>query len=185
MGSESGPYNFLFHVSDEYNRLFMHNYNFTATQSVRLGIMIGSFVIWGILVYVWVKDVIAQLQFYTLTLWLIAISSLSCSAGREVVEKKLIHKLKEEKLKDGSIQPEQVSEVDLPLDEKSTLWRFSLIMYTMASTLVVANPIIFLIFRQDMFMGEVCKFYELAPHHNQSDFDAENSQQICLGYVTA
>lgn len=51
--------NFLFHVSDDYNRLYRHNFNFKATQVLRLFNLIGSFAIWCILLYVWVKAIFA------------------------------------------------------------------------------------------------------------------------------
>jgi len=95
--------NFLFHVSDDYNRLHRHNFNFKCTQTIRLINMIASFFLWCILLYVWVKAVFAQLQFYILTLWLISSTKLAWSAGREVVEKKMVERLRDEKLKDGSI----------------------------------------------------------------------------------
>ena len=70
-------FNFLFHLDEDCNRLARHNYNFTVTQSVRLTCIVASMVVWGTLVYVWVKDVFAQLQFYVLVLWLVAICSVS------------------------------------------------------------------------------------------------------------
>ena len=45
-------------------------------------------------------------------------------------------------------------------------------MYTMAGPLVIASPIMFVIYQSDMFEGEVCKFYELA--------GGDNDQQECL-----
>jgi len=94
---------FLFHVSVEYNRLAKHNCNFKLTQSVRLFFIVASFAIWGLLLYVWAKAICAQLQFYILTLWLFCITTVSCSAGREVVEHKMVERLKTQKIKDGSI----------------------------------------------------------------------------------
>lgn len=89
---------FLFKVSNDYNRVAKHNFNFKVTQSIRLSFMVASFAIWGILLYVWAKAICAQLQFYILTLWLIAITALSCSAGREVVEYKMVERLKAQKI---------------------------------------------------------------------------------------
>ena len=161
-----GIFEFLFHVPEAFNRTWMHNYNFTLTQSLRLANMLGSATILGILIYVWVKDCIAQLQFYTLMFWLLAISTLACSAGREVVEVKLVHKMKQEKLADGSIEPEQIDEVALPTEDKSGVWKLAVLSYAVAAPLVLASPIMFLFFPDDMFRGEVCKFYELADSGN-------------------
>ena len=80
-------------------------------------------------------------------IWIVAISGVACSAGREVVELKLVHRLKNEKLKEGKIHPEQIDDVELPSDEKSTLWKFALICYEMAAPLVLASPIMFCIFK--------------------------------------
>ena len=91
-----------------------------------------------------------------------AIASVAQSSGRQVVELKLTQRLKDDKLKEGKIEPEQVDEVELPKDEKSSFWKFALINYTFAAPLVLASPIMFAIFHENMFKGEVCKFYELA-----------------------
>ena len=57
MGQACGK--FLFEVSEDYNRLYRHNFNFKCTQSFRLANMVASFAIWCILLYVWVKAVLA------------------------------------------------------------------------------------------------------------------------------
>ena len=87
---------------------------------------------------------------------------MSCSAGRQVVEEKLTEKLRNEKMKDGSVQPEQLDEIKLPLEERSILWKSAIISYSIATPLVLASPIMYTVFHEDMFKGEVCKFYELA-----------------------
>ena len=68
--------------------------------------MIVSFAVWGMLLYIWAKVVLAEILFYTMTLWLFAISTLAVSAGREVCEIKMLGKLKDKKLEEGSIEPE-------------------------------------------------------------------------------
>ena len=168
--------NFFFSLSDEFNRLSKHNCNFKLTQSLRLFFMVCSFAIWGTLLYVWAKAIFAQLQFYILTIWFFSISAVATSAGREVVEVKMVNKMKEEKLKDGSIQAEQVDEVELPSEEKSTMWKTALITYSMSTPLLLASSIMFAVFSESMFSGEVCKFYELA--------DSNNSQEDCLKSYT-
>jgi cystathionine beta-lyase/cystathionine gamma-synthase len=50
---------FLFELSDDYNRFYRHNFNFKLTQSLRLVFSLISFSIWGLLLYVWVKDIFA------------------------------------------------------------------------------------------------------------------------------
>ena len=57
MGQACGK--FLFEVSEDYNRLYRHNFNFKCTQSFRLANMVASFALWCILLYVWVKAVLA------------------------------------------------------------------------------------------------------------------------------
>ena len=54
-------FSFLFHLGEDNNRLARHNYNFTVTQSIRLTMVLVSLGLCGTLIYVWAKDVIAQL----------------------------------------------------------------------------------------------------------------------------
>jgi len=137
----------LFRLDEDSNRMAKHNYNFTLTQSIRLTMTIVSVGLTGTLLYVWVKDIFAQLQFYIMLLWILAIAGVACSAGREVVELKLVHRLKDAKLKEGKLLPEQIDEVELPSDEKSTMWKTALICYETAAPLVLASPIMFAIFK--------------------------------------
>ena len=138
--------------------------------------MIFSIALWGTLLYIWAKSVLAQLVFFTLTIWVIAITLLAFSSGREVCEAKLVDRIKNQKLADGSILPEQADEIELPSEEKSHLWKKALIFYSVASPLILAVPCMFLIFGDSMFAGQVCKFYELAG----------NSQEYCLAnYASA
>ena len=60
----------------------------------------------------------------------------------------------------------------MPAEEKSRNWKVGVITYSIATPLILASPTMFLLFRQTMFKGEICKFYELA--------DPNNSQQECL-----
>ena len=99
-----------------------------------------------------------------------ASTKLAWSAGREVVERKMTERLRQEKLNDGSIQPENVTEIELPEDEKSQTWRQAILFYSLAAPLVIASPVMYLLFSNSMFKGEVCKFYELAG----------NEQDVCL-----
>ena len=165
----------LFSVNEELNRFKLHNCNFKFTQTIRLIFMLSTFAVWGLLLYVWAKAVIAQFQFWILTFWLIAVSVTACSSGREVVEVKMLEKIKTEKLKDGSIQPEQAGDVELPKDEKSNLWKTAILFYSFATPLVIASPIMYLIFEQSMFTGEVCKLYELSNPKNVT-----NPQGDCI-----
>ena len=84
----------LFTLEDTFNRVKLHNINFVATQSIRLLMLTASFAFWIMLVYVWVKAVFSQILFYTLTLWLVASCSVALASGREVVEVKMLEKLK-------------------------------------------------------------------------------------------
>jgi len=70
-------FNLLFYVDDDCNRLAKHNYNFTVIQSIRLTFILVSIMIQGILLYVWAKDVFAQLQFYVLLLFIIGIAGVA------------------------------------------------------------------------------------------------------------
>ena len=63
---------------------------------------------------------------------------------------------------DKSIEPEQVDEIELPSEDKSNQWKTALISYSVALPLVLASPIMFFAFKNDMLKGEICKFYELS-----------------------
>ena len=130
--------------------------------------------------YVWAKEIFCQLQFYVLGLWIYAILNVATSAGREVVELKMVNKIKEDKLKAGTIQPEQVDEIELPSEEKSVKWKTAIIAYSVATPLVLATPIMFAIFSDSMYEGEVCKFFSLAAEEHDyfacTQFYATNPQ---------
>ena len=55
-----------------------------------------------------------------------------------------------------------MAEIELPEDEKSQTWRQAILFYSLGAPLVLASPVMYMIFSQSMFKGEVCKFYELA-----------------------
>ena len=97
------------------------------------------------------------------------------SSGREVVEVKMLEKIKTEILKDGSIKPEQAGDIELPKEEKSNVWEHAMVFYAYATPLVIASPIMYLIFRQDMFKGEVCKLYELSIGMDTPDKDPQGT----------
>lgn len=58
------------------------NGNFKLVQSVRLFMMISSLAIWLTLGFIMVKEVLYQLHFWVLTVWLYAICSVAISSGR-------------------------------------------------------------------------------------------------------
>ena len=167
---------FLFDIPEAYNRFYMHNFSFKCTQTVRLLIILLSMAIWCLLIYVWVKACIEQLQFYILTIWLFAIARLSWSAGREVMEKKLLMRRKYEMLSNKTLLPEDADTFDLPEEEKTQAWRSAMLGYSLAAPLVIASPIMYAIYNESMFEGEVCKFYELAKN-------TKEAQEECLGMI--
>ena len=65
-------------------------------QSVRLAMMISSLAIWLTLGFIMVKEVLYQLHFWVLTVWLYAICAVAISSGRQVVEAKMLLKMKRE-----------------------------------------------------------------------------------------
>ena len=122
------------------------NCNFKAIQSVRLVFMIASLALLGCLMYVWVKAIFAQLQFYILLVWCYAIIAIGCSSGREVVQVKMVENLKNEKRREKDADPEVIDQMELPADEKSQFWRRATIAYSFAVPLVFASPIMFAIY---------------------------------------
>ena len=162
--------NLLFELGDDYNKVSRHNCNFKLTQTLRLIMIVSCFAIWGLLLYIWAKTVLSQLVFWSLSLWIFAISTLAISSGREVCEIKMLGKLKDKKLEEGSILPEQVDDIELPAEEKSQMWRRAIIYYDIAGPLLVSIAIMLVIDTESMLSGQVCKFYELAG----------NKQEECL-----
>ena len=97
-----------------------------------------------------------------MSIWILAIMKIATSSGREVVQVKMLNKLKQDKLNSGAIEPEQVDELELPAEEKSDEWKGALITYSVAMPLILASPIMLYIFKDEMLRGEICKFYELS-----------------------
>ena len=87
----------------------------------------------------------------------------------------MLEKIKQKKIDEGTIEAEQVDEVELPTEEVSGMWKSAIIAYSLALPLAIASPIMFLFFTQEMMKGEVCKFYELA-----QTTDADTRQADCL-----
>ena len=107
------------------------------------------------------------------------------SSGREVVEVKMLEKIKTDKLKDGSIKPEQAGDIELPKEEKSNVWEHAMVFYAYATPLVIASPIMYLIYRKSMFKGEVCKLYELSDQGNSQEDCIENYSNNPSQYIKA
>ena len=76
----------------------------------------------------------------------------------------MVERLRDEKVKDKSVLPENVAEIELPEEDKSQAWRVAMLAYSLAAPLVFASPVMFSIFSESMMSGEVCKFFELAGH---------------------
>ena len=74
----------------------------------------------------------------------------------------MLEKIKQDKLNSGEIGMENVDEIELPAEEKSIRWKRAVIGYSLSTTLVLASPIMYLIFSESMWSGEVCKFYMLS-----------------------
>ena len=72
----------LFGVPDYLNTFSYCTGNFKVVQSIRLFMMVGSLVIWLTLGFIMVKEVLYQLHFWILSIWLYAISSVAVSSGR-------------------------------------------------------------------------------------------------------
>ena len=70
--------------------------------------------------------------------------------------------MKDKKLAEGTIEPEQIDDLELPAEEKSHLWKRAVIYYDLAGPLVTSVAVMLAIFPEAMLSGQVCKFYELA-----------------------
>ena len=95
--------------------------------------MICSLIIWLTLGFIMVKEVLYQIHFWILSIWLYAISSIAISSGRKKVET-----IMKEKLENGENENE---DTELPEEEVTTYWKLALIAYSMALPLVCTSPI--------------------------------------------
>jgi hypothetical protein len=86
--------NLLFGIGDDYNRVSKHNCNFKCTQAIRLIMMFFTLAVLGSLMYIWAKSILAQLVIFSLGIWFFAQTLIALSAGREVVEVKMLDKIK-------------------------------------------------------------------------------------------
>ena len=71
----------------------------------------------------------------------------------------MVERLRDEKLKANEVLPENVAEIELPEEDKSDMWIIAQLYYSMAAPLVLAAPIMMMIFSDSMWSGEICKFY--------------------------
>ena len=53
----------------------------------------------------------------------------------------MVTRLRDQKLQEKSVLPENVAEVDLPDDKKSKAWQRAMLAYQLAAPLVIASPI--------------------------------------------
>ena len=74
----------------------------------------------------------------------------------------MLDKLKSSKRVEPNANLEAIDEMELPSDEKSSMWKIAITAYTLGAPLVIAVPITYTIFSEQMFKGETCEFYSLA-----------------------
>ena len=134
--------------------------------------MVSSLVFWLILGFIMVKEVLFQIHFWILSVWLYAISCTAISSGRQVVEAKMLQKEKEKRGQDHNIS--QSSEaggiIQLPDEEKTTYWKLALIAYSMALPLVCASP--FQYYLTNMRKDVNCDLVQLAHSSDQTIYGA-------------
>lgn len=100
------------------------------------------------MLYVWGKAIFGQVVFYMLTIWIYAQTTVAISAGREVVEVKMLEKLKSKKREEPNANLEAIDEMELPSDEKSTMWKIAITSYTLGAPIVIAVPVMYALFWQ-------------------------------------
>ena len=76
--------------------------NFKVVQSIRLAMLISLLILWFALFYILVRQTIFYVSFYALTFQIASMLLLSISAGRLVVEKKLLDGMNEKKREEFS-----------------------------------------------------------------------------------
>ena len=177
--------NELFTVSEFFNRVKEHNINFKVTQSIRIFMFLISLANWTLLLYVWSKAILGQIVFYTLTIWIYALTTLAISAGREVVEVKILEKLKAKKRDEPNANLEAIDEMELPSEDKSKMWKIAVTAYTLAAPFVFSVPIMFGLFWHNMIKGEVCEFFSLSTPSADSPYygmKGSDLQTECLNH---
>ena len=121
--------------------------NFKCVQSIRLLMIAILLGVWFTVFYILVRQILFFVSFYASTLQLAAQLLLAISAGRLVVETKMLKKLNEEKKKNFSKVNKFFSQGDmveqLPEEDQSSMWRAAIMLYTVSTPLVWISLILF------------------------------------------
>jgi len=73
----------------------------------------------------------------------------------------MLERIKQKKREEPGANLEAIDEMELPKEEKSNMWQSVVTAYSIATPLVIAVPITFAIFWDQLIKGEVCEFFSL------------------------
>jgi hypothetical protein len=148
--------------------------------------------VWFAVFYILVRQTIFYISFYALTFQIASMVLLSISAGRLVVEKKLLDNMNEKKREEFKVSKRIFGEQDkiqnLAEDEQSEMWRPGMILYAVALPLVWMS--MFLFYTTNMSTDIHCTLSMLgnSGSTNSTVFDPDNAttkttqyfQSMCL-----
>lgn len=147
--------------------------NFKVVQSIRLAMIVTLTVTWFMCFYILVRQILFYLSFYAASIQLAAHITLSICCGRLVVEQKMLSKLNNEKLSNyrrmnkAFLPQDRISE--LPEEDRSTMWRPAIMLYTVSTPFVWMSLILF--YATDMQHDILCVLAKLG--NSGQDFDEE------------
>jgi len=131
----------VFSVGPEYMTLDKTNFNFKCVQTTRLVMMILIFILWLLQGFTLVRVAPFYISFWTLTFLFLALLKTSISAGRKVVENKMLENLRKERAEELKRKPGL--ELQLPPEDVKENWRSGIVLYSIALPLVCVSLSIF------------------------------------------
>jgi hypothetical protein len=129
-------------MGDEYMTLDETSIKFKYAQTIRLGMLISVGILWLLQGFCLVRLAPFYISFWCLTFLFAALLRTSFSAGRKVVEVKMLEKLKAKRKEEG-IDDDANDEVKLPPEEVMQNWKSGIILFSIALPLTMLSPIIF------------------------------------------
>ena len=99
--------NSILDIPDDMNTLSKTNFSFKTIQSIRLGMIVTLGFFWFALCYVLVRQIFFSFTFWSVTLLWLTLLHIGLSAGRQVVEKKMVAEL----VKQNSIDTKVLTQI--------------------------------------------------------------------------
>lgn len=150
----------LLGIKEDFNSFAETNINFKVTQCMRLFFMILLLLCFLVSLYILVKMAFFYVNCWAMVLSLVSVLYVGFSAGRMVVEEKMLEK-------------RRTAEKDTPADkikldskDRSKLWKQAFKLYAVAFPLAVIVPILFNY--TSMGRDVICQLASYAPSDKQA-----------------